>query len=183
LVWRARETPNVAMLQKYFNSYASLVPIIAVYVVCLRKMTSLGNVAEEFSKEFVTKNNISLAPVPVPDLRFLLYPQELVGLLEAYGPQGRAAYLLCEQIDFIYMMAYPIVFSVIARWINPRSNAQWIPYLILLADIVENSAIISCIHSPTITVATIASIGNFFKWSFVIVTVLSLPIAHLQRQN
>jgi hypothetical protein len=114
-----------------------------------------------------------------PDLSLYYSPAELYAMAEAYGPEGRAAYVRAR---FTFDLAWPLVYtfflatsiSWIFRKIRPTGNAWQIlnitPVLGAVFDYLENisaALVIQRYPQSTAVIDSLAPIFTLIKWAFV----------------
>ncbi|KDO32285.1 hypothetical protein SPRG_02764 [Saprolegnia parasitica CBS 223.65] len=94
-----------------------------------------------------------IADLPLPDVRFGYTPVELHDLYASMGPVARRNYILFELFDiFPYMPAYVLLLSTLItagymRLRRPVSLLAYLPFLSVIADLIENSAHIFTAHA------------------------------------
>jgi hypothetical protein len=132
-----------------------------------------------------------------PDMSFLYTPKELYDMADAYGDQGRAAYIRARfSFDLIWPIVYTLFLSTAISWIfarsfPPESRWRWAnltPLIGMLFDYLENiSTSIVMYRYPTLTplIAWAAPLFTAVKWIFVSgsfgLLLIGVPIALLQR--
>jgi hypothetical protein len=114
-----------------------------------------------------------------PDLSFFYSPAELYRMAEAYGPEGRRAYIRAR---FTFDVAWPIVYTLFLTtsisWLLRRSlvaESRWrlanlAPILGALFDYLENlstSLVMARYPTRTPVVDVLAPGFTFIKWVFV----------------
>jgi hypothetical protein len=114
-----------------------------------------------------------------PDMSFFYSPDELYKMAEAYGEQGRPAYIRAR---FTFDLIWPLVYGfflctaiswVFARGFPPDSRWRWAnlpPILGMLFDYLENistSLVMFRYPLPTPVVAWLAPFFTAVKWIFV----------------
>jgi hypothetical protein len=114
-----------------------------------------------------------------PDLSLWYTPAELYRMAEAYGPEGRQAYIRAR---FSFDVAWPLVYGAFlvtaiswlyARAFRPGSlwrHANLIPVLGVLLDFVENvstSLVMARYPNRTPGLAALAPVFTLSKWVFV----------------
>lgn len=113
-----------------------------------------------------------------PDMSLLYSPNDLYRMAEAYGEEGRAAYVRARfTFDVIWPIVYALFLTTAVSWVYgkaflPRSGwqlANIAPLLGALFDYLENiSAAIVMLRypDPTIVVDTLAPVFTLVKWVF-----------------
>ncbi|EQC27724.1 hypothetical protein SDRG_14475 [Saprolegnia diclina VS20] len=87
-----------------------------------------------------------VADLPLPDVRFGYTPIELHDLYASMGPVARRNFILFELFDiFFYMPAYVLLLSTLItagymRLRRPVSLLAYLPFLSVVADLLENAA-------------------------------------------
>ena len=114
-----------------------------------------------------------------PDMSFFYSSQELYEMAEAYGEQGRSAYI---RVRFTFDLIWPLVYTlflctaiswIFARAFSPESGWRWVnlaPILGMVLDYAENiSTSLVMYRYPILTnlVATLAPLFTAVKWIFV----------------
>jgi hypothetical protein len=114
-----------------------------------------------------------------PDMSFIYSPQELYKMAEAYGEQGRMAYIQARfTFDLIWPLVYALFLSTAISWVfarafSPRSLWRWAnlaPILGLVFDYAENistSLVMYRYPAQTNLMAAIAPLLTPIKWIFV----------------
>jgi hypothetical protein len=128
------------------------------------------------------------------DLFFGYSMKEAFSVLEGIGEDGRSAHLYATAVaDMIYPVIYSVFLSLliavlIKKLLSTESCFSYFvfsPFIIMLFDFIENSAIISMLISfPDITetMAKAGSIAGIAKWcstGFVIIIVIIMVISIL----
>lgn len=114
-----------------------------------------------------------------PDTSLFYTPGELNNMAEAYGPQGRAAYVRARfTFDLIWPLVYTFFLVTSISWIygrafahgSPLQLANLVPVLGLLFDYLENiatSLVMLRYPDPTPFFAWLAPVFTFLKWIFI----------------
>ncbi len=114
-----------------------------------------------------------------PDTSFWYPPTDLYRMAEAYGPEGRAAYVRARwTFDVIWPVVFTAFLALALSWIYPRAfppESRWqlvnlIPLAGMLFDYLENSAAsLVMARYPALTpgVAHLAPLFTLLKWVFV----------------
>jgi hypothetical protein len=132
-----------------------------------------------------------------PDTSLFYSPSDLYGLAEAYGPQGRRAYIRAR---FTFDLAWPVVYTIFLAtaisWLYGRalpSGSRWqranlAPVLGALFDYLENvstSAVMWRYPEPTPVIDVLAPLFTLVKWAFVggsfVLLVVGLAVALWRR--
>lgn len=113
---------------------------------------------------------------PSPDTSFFYSPTDLYDAAEAYGEEGRRAYVRSRfTFDAIWPLAYMLFLTTGISWISGRAFAEqspWqlanlVPILGAVCDYLENGAIsIVMLRYPARTplAATLAPVFTLSKW-------------------
>ncbi len=119
-----------------------------------------------------------------PDTSFLYSADDLYGLAEAYGEQGRAAYIRAR---FSFDLVWPVVYTLflatglswtMARGFAPTSvwrRANMAPVAAMLFDYLENvatSLVMARYPDPTAVVDLLAPVLTLAKWGLISVSFL-----------
>lgn len=114
-----------------------------------------------------------------PDMSLLYTPQDLYDTAEAYGEQGRTAYVRARfTFDVIWPLVYTLFLSPAISWLFGRAfarHSRWrlanlAPILGALFDYLENvstSIVMLRYPTPTALLAVLAPIFTLVKWVFV----------------
>jgi hypothetical protein len=114
-----------------------------------------------------------------PDMSFYYTPQTLYEMAEAYGEQGRAAYIRARfTFDLIWPIVYTLFLTTAISWIfgkafSPESRwrlANLVPIFGMLVDYLENistSLVMYRFPASTPVVAWLAPIFTALKWILV----------------
>lgn len=114
-----------------------------------------------------------------PDMSLFYTPAELYRLAEAYGAQGREAYIRARfTFDLVWPLVYTLFLSTAISWVYGKgvgADSAWqranlAPLLGALFDYLENvstSAVMWRYPSRTAVVDTLAPIFTLVKWAFV----------------
>jgi hypothetical protein len=114
-----------------------------------------------------------------PDLAFFYTPAELYGMAEAYGAEGRVAYVRARAtFDVVWPLVYLAFLATAISWLSRRafgSGSWWqranlVPVLGVLFDLLENvSTSIVMLRYPTRTavIDLLAPVFTAVKWVFV----------------
>ena len=149
-----------------------LITLIVALVLINILMTR--NLPLEFSKitQKESKNCIL-------DLKFSYSQQTVNDCLESYGAEGRKKYFIFSLLDLIYPLVYSLLLGALLYKLFFYSKYN--PYLFALFaglfDYVENGFLIYFTHSfPNINKleVMISSLATSLKWSFIIISFISL---------
>jgi hypothetical protein len=114
-----------------------------------------------------------------PDMSFVYSAGDLYRWAEAYGPDGRAAYV---RVRWSFDLAWPLVYGLFlvtaVSWLGRRaypSDSRWrllnlTPVVAVLLDYAENvltSVVMLRYPSETVVAASLASPVTIAKWIFV----------------
>lgn len=114
-----------------------------------------------------------------PDTSFYYASQELYRMAEAYGEQGRQAYLQARwSFDLLWPVVYALFLSTALSWLFVRAappDSAWrllnlFPTAGLLFDYLENistSLVMYRYPQPTPLAASLAPLFTMLKWIFV----------------
>ena len=121
----------------------------------------------------------SMQAVGSPDLSFFYSPNELYGMAEAYGPEGRNEYIRARlTFDIIWPIVYALFLTTSISWIYSGSfdtgslwqQANLIPLIGMLFDYLENlstSVVMFRYPDTTPVIDFLAPIFTASKWIFV----------------
>lgn len=127
------------------------------------------------------------SPKPL-DLYFGFTPEEAYSFLASLSAEGRSAYLQVEAfVDIVYPLIYTTLFILAISYFFKRAFStdssfrifNLFPLLTLLADLTENTGIITLLLSyPAANdfAVQLANCGNYTKWATSGITVLLLLI-------
>jgi hypothetical protein len=113
-----------------------------------------------------------------PDTSFLYSADDLYRFAQAYGEQGRAAYVRARfTFDVIFPLVYGFFLTATISWVFARSfrpgvwrRANLVPLLGVLFDLLENtstSLVMLRYPQPTLVIDTLAPAFTLVKWIFV----------------
>lgn len=134
----------------------------------------------------------TVPPLAVLDLRFGFTPEEAWQLLDALGEAGRAQYQQMElTLDVIYPLIYTgfLVFLLSLLYRKTlRPDSPWrllnlLPFVVLIADFVENAGIVQLIRrfpERADALAGWTSVANQVKWTMFMITI-GVVLAGLMR--
>ena len=126
--------------------------------------------------------------VGTPDLSFFYTPQDLYGMAEAYGEQGRADYI---RVRFTFDVVWPLVYTfflvtsiswLYARAFASRSDWRWanlVPVAAALLDFGENVSTSWVMFRYPVAAPVVAALAPFFtasKWILVSGSLMLLGI-------
>jgi hypothetical protein len=126
------------------------------------------------------------AEVGTPDLSFYYSADDLYRMAEAYGEEGRRAYIRARfTFDLIWPMVYTFFLVTAISWLynrgfregGPWQRANLAPMLGMLFDYLENittSLVMLRYPTPTPLVAWLAPAFTSLKWVFVVGSFLLL---------
>jgi hypothetical protein len=126
-----------------------------------------------------------------PDTSFFYTPTDLYEMAEAYGPDGRAAYVQARYtFDVVWPLVYLAFLATTISWIlarlirpgNPWRLLNLVPVLATLFDFLENTfASVVMLRYPVTTpiVDWLAPLSTMLKWSFISVSFLLIPLGLL----
>jgi hypothetical protein len=131
----------------------------------------------------------SAAGAGSPDTSVYYSPSDLYRMAEAYGPQGRLAYLRAR---WTFDLAFPLVYSAFLvtaiSWLwsravsldSPWRRANVVPLLAALFDYLENSAtsvVMARYPAQTPVVASLAPVFTLIKWALIMASFVLLVAA------
>jgi hypothetical protein len=114
-----------------------------------------------------------------PDLSLFYTPQDLYKMAEAYGDEGREAYIQARfTFDLIFPIIYTLFLTTAISWLFVRaiSPYSWlritniVPVLGMIFDYLENlSTSIVMVRYPaqTAVIDSLASVFTLLKWVFI----------------
>jgi hypothetical protein len=114
-----------------------------------------------------------------PDMSFYYSPGDLYRMAEAYGAQGREAYVRARfTFDLIFPLVYTLFLATAISWVNTRAfapDSRWhlanlAPVLGALFDYAENvstSLVMLRYPAQTAVVDVLAPVFTLVKWVFV----------------
>ncbi len=114
-----------------------------------------------------------------PDGSFFYNAERLYRMAEAYGPEGRAAYIRARfTFDLIWPLAYLLFFATGISWVYAKAFAPGSPWRLLnlfpllgaIFDYLENlgaATVMARYPAPTPLVDVITPIFTSIKWFFV----------------
>ena len=130
--------------------------------------------------------------VGTPDLSFYYSPYELYHMADAYGEEGRAAYIRVRfTFDLIWPLIYTFTLVTVISWLTSRAfppgskwhNANLFPFIVLILDYLENfstSLVMFRYPEETDMIASLAPFLTLFKWVSLVISLLIILIAVLQ---
>jgi len=132
-----------------------------------------------------------------PDMSFFYSSNDLYQMAEAYGPEGRAAYIRARwTFDVVWPLVYTFFLATSISWVITRAypvESRWqfgnlAPVLGALLDYLENistSLVMARYPLPTPVVDFLAPFFTFFKWVFVngsfVLLLIGLTLAAWRR--
>jgi hypothetical protein len=114
-----------------------------------------------------------------PDTSFFYSPADLTRMAEAYGEQGRQAYVRARfTFDLIFPIVYTFFLVTSLSWVFVKgfpASSRWqlanlVPLLGMLCDYLENitaSFVMLRYPSPAVIAAALAPVFTLLKWSFI----------------
>ncbi len=129
--------------------------------------------------------------VPI-DLQFAYTPERAYELINSYSTETRHRYIIGEMtMDVIYPIIYTLFLSLTLLLVYPKKEKiALIPYIIFIADMIENIGIIIMLYnypSELHGVALATSVFSTIKWSVVLVAfvllVVGLILAAIKKLN
>ncbi len=125
---------------------------------------------------------------PSPDQSFIYTPADLYGMAEAYGTEGRAAYVRARwTFDVIWPLVYTFFLVTAISWLGKRAFPEGskarllnlVPVLGLLFDYLENicaSIVMARYPAQTPVVDLLATVFTPIKWVFVVGSFAALAV-------
>ncbi len=115
------------------------------------------------------------------DLQFAYTPERAYELIHSYDEDTRHSYMIGEMtMDVAYPIVYTLFLSLTFVLLFPsREKIALIPYIIFIADMFENTGIITMLYhypSELYTIAVITSVFSTIKWSVVLVCFVILIV-------
>ena len=126
---------------------------------------------------------------PMLDLLFGYSMQKALFILDAIGEEGRSAYLITTSAaDMLYPLVYALLLSFIISWMLKKLMLEdgiltylvFLPFLIMIFDFLENSAIIMMLVSfPYLSERTVffGSYAGMAKWVSTGIVLLVIALA------
>lgn len=126
-----------------------------------------------------SKAEVYSGEVGSPDTSFFYTAKELYTFAEAYGPEGRAAYIRARYtFDVVWPLVYVSFLATMISWIIKRASLQgrlWrqlnlMPLFGMLFDSLENitaSIVMARYPNTTALIDHLAGIFTMLKWVFV----------------
>src|SRR5688572_24043403 len=118
------------------------------------------------------------------DLQLFYTPAKVYSMVDSYGEEGRAFYLMHElTIDVIYPVVYTLFFALLITWLFQRGFAQGskmqklnvVPFGAFLFDMLENVCIVIMLTAhpgQPVIVAWLGTIFTVIKWLFAAATIV-----------
>lgn len=162
-------------LGKYANGWLALV-LLAVWII-FNAVVLPGQQAK------IQAGSGGVGPI---DLQLFYTPDKVYGMIEAYSPEGRAAYRLFELIgDILYPIVYTLFFALAITWLFQRGfpstsgmhKYNVVPFGAWLFDLFENLGIVAMLSvypSAPALLAWVSAVFTLVKWLFVIASILLL---------
>lgn len=125
------------------------------------------------------ESELEIGDAGSPDMSFFYSPSELYEMAEAYGEEGRAAYIKARfTFDLVWPLVYLLFLSTAISWINKKSfceGSRWqgvnlVPLLGATFDYLENvatSVVMWRYPGQTAVVVVLAPVFTMVKWVFV----------------
>lgn len=133
-----------------------------------------------------------LGDVGSPDTSLIYSAEEIYGWAEAYGPDGRGAYLRARwTFDLAWPMVYGLFLVTAISWVGQRAygtgsrahRLNLVPVAAVFFDLAENTlaSIVMLRYPGEATVAaTLASPVSVVKWMFVVGSFIVLLVGVLR---
>jgi hypothetical protein len=121
-----------------------------------------------------------------PDTTFFYSADQLYSMAEAYGPEGRQAYVYARlTFDAIFPLVFTAFFVTALSWLLNRVLAEGskarllnlVPLFGMLFDYVENvsaALVMTRYPSQTAVIEWLAPLGTALKWTFINASMLLL---------
>lgn len=118
--------------------------------------------------------------VPI-DLQFAYSPERAYELVNSYSEETRYNYMIGEMtMDVLYPVVYTLFLSLTLLLLFPKNQKlALIPYVIFVADMLENTGIVTMLYNfpkELYTVAMLTSVFSTIKWSVVAIALLLLIV-------
>lgn len=137
---------------------------------------------------------------PSPDQSFLYTPADLYRMAEAFGPEGRDAYVRARwTFDVVWPIVYTFALFTAISWLGKKAfpeASRWrllnlVPVVGLLLDYLENicaSIVMARYPAQTPVVDLLATIFTPLKWvfvvgSFVVLAIVAVAVVARAIQN
>ena len=126
-----------------------------------------------------TEAERSVGDAGSPDMSFLYSAADLYRMAEAYGPQGRQAYIRARfTFDLLWPVVYTMFLVTAISWVYRRAfaaDSRWqlanlAPVLGMALDYLENvsaALVMARYPQPTAVVAELTPVFTSLKWVFV----------------
>ena len=135
--------------------------------------------------------NAGMGNLGSPDLSLFYSPDELYGFADAYGAQGRAAYIRTRfSFDLVWPLVYTLFLGTALSWTGARApsasylrRANLAPILAMLFDYLENlatSLVMARFPARTIIFDFLAPIFTLLKWGLISASFVLLLFGLLQ---
>lgn len=154
-------------MKPFFLQYASVKTSLLLFVIWVLFMAVImPNLAGDKSA------------VPI-DLQFAYTPDRAYELIDSYSPETRSSYIIGEMtLDVIYPIIYTLFLSLTFLLLYPnKQKIAFFPYVIFIADMLENTGIIIMLYNYPArlnNVAIITSVFSTIKWSLVVIAFVLL---------
>ena len=116
--------------------------------------------------------------VPI-DLQFAYSADRAYELIDSYSAETRHTYMIGEMTkDVLYPITYTLFLSLTLLLLYPKNDKiPLVPYVVFIADMLENTGIITMLYNYPEKLKTVAIFTSGFstiKWSLVIIMLLVL---------
>ena len=109
------------------------------------------------------------------DLQPYFSAERAYQLIATFDDNLRQRYLVTEMtVDVIYPVVYTLLFSFIIMMLYGSVQLAKVPFLILIADLIENTGIVLMLKNypeKLETLATITGVFTSLKWCMVLISV------------
>lgn len=125
------------------------------------------------------KAEVYSGEVGSPDTSLYYTANDLYRMAEAYGPNGRTAYIRARfTFDLVFPLVYTAFLVTAISWLVKRVNLAWTPWGFLsllpvtgmLFDFIENGAtalVMARYPQTTAVIADLAGVFTSLKWAFI----------------
>ena len=156
-------------LEKY-ATWKSILILIALFIIVN---------AVVFPMLLDNPNNIPL------DLQFSYSPEKAYQLLSNFSAADLQKYMIIElTVDVVYPIIYTLLLSFLIFKINANPKLALFPFLILIADYLENTGIVILISNfpkELNSIVSVTSLLTSLKWLLVISCVLLIIVSGIRR--
>lgn len=119
------------------------------------------------------------------DLQLSYSAEKAYVLISSYDDALRHTYMIAEMsLDVIYPVVYSLLFSFIIWLLYKNEQLAKVPFLILIADLIENTGIVLLLKNypkQLPELATITGVFTSLKWGLVMISVLILLVGLFKK--